>query len=319
MAHLTFIHGISNKPAAEELHRIWRGALLNAASPLDLDAEGVTSEMVYWADVLYAEPMPEGELESAADTLEISVGDTEEVTIPTAGDPLERAWIEAMSDRIGVDPKTGETLASDNTNLEGDGEGAGTMADDLERIPLPGFVKDRFIKRFLRDVHHYLFNTEITPRPGEKFWVQDEIRNRFVDAVKRGDTQSSPHIVVSHSMGTVIAYDCLKRVADCPKVDALITLGSPLGIDEVQDKLKPEWSRNEGFPTDKVAGDWLNVFDPKDVVSRLDPHLGNDYRKAGTDVVDDQRQNHDGLWTHSLDKYFRGPVVSSRLKSMLGL
>lgn len=319
MAHLTFIHGISNKPAAEELHRIWRAALLNAASPLDLDAEGVTSEMVYWADVLYAEPMPEGELESAAGTLEISVSDTEEVAIPTAGDPLERAWIEAMSDRIGLDPKTGETLEGDNTILEGDGGSTGTMADDLERIPLPGFVKDRFIKRFLRDVHHYLFNAEITPRPGETFWVQDEIRDRFVDAVKRGDTQSSPHIVVSHSMGTVIAYDCLKRVADCPKVDALITLGSPLGIDEVQDKLKPEWSRNEGFPTDKVAGEWLNVFDPKDVVSRLDPHLANDYRKAGTDVVDDQRQNHDGLWTHSLDKYFRGPVVSSRLKSMLGL
>lgn len=319
MAHLTFIHGISNKPAAEELHRIWRGALLNASSPLDLDAEGVTSEMVYWADVLYAEPMPEGELESAADTLEISVSDTEEVAIPTAGDPLERAWIEAMSDRIGVDPKTGEMLEGDNSNLEGNGGSAGTMADDLERIPLPGFVKDRFIKRFLRDVHHYLFNAEITPRPGETFWVQHEIRDRFVDAVKRGATQSNPHIVVSHSMGTVIAYDCLKRVAGCPKVDALITLGSPLGIDEVQDKLKPEWSRNEGFPTDKVAGDWLNVFDPKDVVSRLDPHLANDYRKAGTDVVDDQRQKHDGLWTHSLEKYFRGPVVSSRLKSMLGL
>lgn len=319
MAHLTFIHGISNKPAAEELHRIWRGALLKAASPLDLDAEGVTSEMVYWADVLYAEPTPESELESAAENLEIASSDTEEIAVPKPDSPMERAWIEAMSDRMGVDPGTGESIVVGEADLDEDGPSAGTVASDLEWIPLPGFVKDKFMKRFLRDVHHYLFNAEFTPRPGETFSVQEEIRNRFVEAVKRGAAKSGPHIVISHSMGTVVAYDCLKRVADCPKVDALVTLGSPLGIDEVQAKLKPEWSRKEGFPTDKVAGEWLNVFDPMDVVSRLDPHLASDYRKAGNNVVDDQRQNHDGWWTHSLDKYFRGPVVSSRLRSMLGL
>lgn len=319
MAHLTFIHGISNKPAAEELHRIWRGALLKAASPLDLDAEGVTSEMVYWADVLYAEPTLEGELESAAETLGIADSDTEEIAVPEAGDPMERAWIESMSERMGVDPKTGGAFVDSEVDLDGDGASAGTVASDLEWIPLPGFVKDRFMKRFLRDVHHYLFNTEFTPRPGETFSVQDEIRKRFVAAVKRGAAKSGPHIVISHSMGTVVAYDCLKRVADCPGVDALMTLGSPLGIDEVQAKLKPEWNRKEGFPTEKVAGEWLNVFDPMDVVSRLDPHLASDYRKNGNSVVNDQRQNHEGWWTHSLVKYFRGAVVSSRLKTMLGL
>lgn len=319
MAHLTFIHGISNKPAAEELHRIWRGALLRAATPLDLDAEGVTSEMVYWADVLYAEPMQEDELESAAEHLEMADNDAEIVEMPKAGDPSEKAWIEAMSDRMGVDPETGEALEDDEANLEADGASAGTVASDLEWIPLPGFVKDRFMKRFLRDVHHYLFNSEFSPRPGETFLVQDEIRNRFVAAVNRGAAKSGPHIVVSHSMGTVIAYDCLKRVADCSGVDALITLGSPLGIDEVQAKLKPEWSCKDGFPSNKVAGEWLNVFDPMDVVSRLDPHLASDYRKNGATAVEDQRQNHDGWWTHSLDKYFRGQVVSSRLKTMLGL
>lgn len=321
MAHLTFIHGISNKPAAESLHRIWRDALLRAASPLDLDAEGVTSEMVYWADVLYAAPTPEGELESAAENLEIASSDTEEITVPEAGDPMEQAWIEAMSDRMGVDPKTGEAIIDGEADLDGDGASAGTdtLAGNLERFPIPRFVKDRFMKQFLRDVHHYLFNAEFTPRPGETFMVQDEIRNRFVAALERGAAKSGPHIVISHSMGTVIAYDCLKRVAECPGVDALITLGSPLGIDEVQDKLKPEWSRNEGFPANKIAGEWLNVYDPMDVVSRLDPHLANDYRKSGTDVVVDKRQNHDGWWTHSLDKYFHGEVVSVRLKSMLGL
>lgn len=315
MAHLTFIHGISNKPAAKELHRIWRDALLKAASPLDLDAEGVTSEMVYWADVLYAEPMKEGELESASDNLEIAKDDTETVEIPAASSDDESAWLESMSSRLGIDPDAGEP----DDNIEGARAGAGTLARDLEWIPLPGPLKDRFLKRFLRDVHHYLFNAEITPRPGETFKVQDEIRSRFVAAVKRGDAKNGPHIVVSHSMGTVIAYDCLKRVADCPKVDALVTLGSPLGIDEVQQKLKPEWNRKNGFPGTRVAGAWLNVFDPMDVVARLDPHLANDFKKNGQTIVEDKRQNHDGWWTHDLVKYFKGKAFSSRLKTLLGL
>jgi hypothetical protein len=52
MAHVTFIHGISNKPPADELLRIWRDALGNAADPLPLGDLGVTSTMVYWADLL---------------------------------------------------------------------------------------------------------------------------------------------------------------------------------------------------------------------------------------------------------------------------
>jgi hypothetical protein len=31
MAHVTFIHGISNKPTADDLIRIWREALADAA------------------------------------------------------------------------------------------------------------------------------------------------------------------------------------------------------------------------------------------------------------------------------------------------
>jgi hypothetical protein len=35
----------------------------------------------------------------------------------------------------------------------------------FERVPLPWVIKRRFLKVFLRDVHHYLFDTEHSPRP----------------------------------------------------------------------------------------------------------------------------------------------------------
>src|SRR5260370_26639519 len=79
-------------------------------------------------------------------------------------------------------------------------------------------------------------------------------------------------------MGTVIAYDCLKRVPDCPSVDALVTIGSPLGLDEIQDRLKPEWSRRSGFPAERLSGRWVNVFDRLDPVGAVAPSLARDYQ-----------------------------------------
>ena len=56
LPHVTFIHGISNKPPLNDLLRIWRDALADASSPLPLGDLGVSSTMVYWADLMYEAP-----------------------------------------------------------------------------------------------------------------------------------------------------------------------------------------------------------------------------------------------------------------------
>ena len=118
-------------------------------------------------------------------------------------------------------------------------------------------------------------------------------------------------------MGTVIAYDCLKRVADCPGVDGLMTLGSPLGLDEIQDQLQPEWTRAAGFPHEKVSGGWVNVYDRLDPVCGFDPVLANDFCKGGAPIVEDIAVQNDGAWRHSLTKYLRQPSVCRALQKML--
>jgi len=148
--------------------------------------------------------------------------------------------------------------------------------------------------------------------------IQQTIRQRFVDAVC-GQDVSRPHVVVSHSMGTVIAYDCLKRVAACAGVDALVTIGSPLGLDEIQDKLAPEWTRADGFPSSKVSGRWINLFDRLDPVCGFDPELANDYRKGGAGAVEDVVVQNDGVWRHSATKYLRQPKFCRALRDLLEL
>lgn len=50
MPHVTFIHGIANKPAPDARLGIWRRVLTETTEPSDLGAEGVTTSRVDWAD-----------------------------------------------------------------------------------------------------------------------------------------------------------------------------------------------------------------------------------------------------------------------------
>ncbi len=136
---------------------------------------------------------------------------------------------------------------------------------------MPAWLRYRVMARLVRDAHHYFFNLESAPRAAARYRARDEIRRRFVDALRAADHQR-PLVAVTHSMGTMIAYDCLKHVADCPPLDGLITVGSPLGLDEVQD-FYPSWSKDDGFPSERLQGPWVNVYDPLDVVAGLQPRL----------------------------------------------
>jgi hypothetical protein len=308
MPHVTFIHGIANKPPAADLLRIWREALANASDPLPLGDLGVTSELVYWANLMYERPddnvaAHEGVLENTPEAVDGGGG----AAPPVPKTAEEAEFLERMRKRM--------TALSD-AEIAGAPPVPANPQGTLERIPLPWFIKKRVMNAFLRDVHHYLFDVEFAPPGGTPVPIRRTIRQRFVDGL-RAPMCTRPHIVVSHSMGTVIAYDCLKRVPECSGVDALITLGSPLGLDEIQDKLQPGWSRNAGFPSATVSGGWVNVFDRLDPVCGFDPELANDFRKSGAATVEDIAVQNDGAWRHSITKYLRQPRVCHAMRQML--
>ncbi|MEJ1963396.1 MAG: hypothetical protein WDO56_18315 [Gammaproteobacteria bacterium] len=326
MAHVTFIHGIANKPPADDLMRIWVRALADAVQPLSLSDSGVSTSMVYWADLLYETPVEDlSSFESTLENSPAAVDGAGNVPPPVPANAEEAKFLEALRAKLthlsdaeiaaaataeAAAPRTGATAAT----------GAGAAgAPALERIPLPWFIKRQFMNAFLRDVHHYLFDVSYAP-PGKAppVRIQQTIRKRFVDALCAQDV-SKPHIVVSHSMGTVVAYDCLKRVDLCNAVDGLITIGCPLGLDEVQDKLQPGWSRLDGFPGARVAGKWINLYDPMDPVCGFDPRLANDFLKTGLPGVEDIKIENDGWWRHSATKYLRQPKFSDSLRKMLEL
>jgi hypothetical protein len=311
MPHVTFIHGMANKPPQDRLLEIWRRGLREGG--LNLATRGVSSSMVYWADVLYPEPAAEDAAhESTGQEIVTSAADEDlSWREDLAGD--EAAFVDRLASRLNFDAPSPED--DDFTPPVAEASIA------FERIPLPWALKRRIMKTLLRDVHHYLFNLEHSPKPGTTYRVRDRLRELLVQQLvaDRAAHRDGPHVLVSHSMGTLIAYDCLLRVPGCPVVDAFMTIGSPLGLDEIQDQLKPEWSRDDGFPSAKVSsGSWVNVYDRLDPVAGFDPNFANDYRQGGVRKVEDINEQNWGSWRHDIAKYLQGPKLVAALKQQLG-
>ena len=304
MAFVVFSHGLDNKPASDYLCNLWKRKLAHDDG-LDIDGCGVESTLNYWADVLYPSPDTNLAAYETLGALDAAIDESPDLReMPHKDDPR----IRRLELTLGVDP---ETVEEDQPTE------AEVAAVQMERVPVPAWLRKRIMARFVRDAHHYFFNQEFSPRPNENFRVRDELRARFVKCVKAGENKG-PLVVVCHSMGTIIAYDCLKHEPDCPAVDGLMTIGSPLGLDEVQDFF-PAWSRADGFPSEKLRGPWVNVFDPLDVVCGADPHLGNDYMRGGQKTVEDLREDNWGTWRHSISKYLQGKQLRKRLSEMLGV
>ena len=304
MPHIVFSHGLDNKPAQDFLWQLWKRKLAHDDG-LDIDSCGVGSALNYWADVLY--PSPDTNLaayESAMGTIEGLGGAADLSEMPHKDDERLRR----LARTLDVDPDAVEE--SQPTEAE-------VQAVREERVPVPPWLRKRIMARFVRDAHHYFFNMEFSCRPGQTFRVRDELRRRFIACLEEG-AADRPLVVVSHSMGTIIAYDCLMHEPDCPPVDGLMTIGSPLGLDEVQDFF-PRWTRADGFPGATLRGPWVNVFDPLDVVCGADPDLANDYQRGGRKVVEDLREDNWGTWRHSISKYLQGKQLRRRLGEMLGV
>jgi hypothetical protein len=315
VAQVTFVHGIANKVAPDELVRGWLDALRDDGGP-DLLADGVTVTMCYWADVLYEAPLPPsgGSMEAG-----------EEAEVTTAADvgldwyeqlpAEERRQLEELAAEADALSVLDDTADDDEPVTEG-GDG-GEVVGGFERLPLPGPLKRRLMRAYLRDVHHYLWDAEATPRPGTSFRVRTEVRRRMVEALQEGAGRPGPHVVVGHSLGSVIAYDVLKNVAAAPSVSHLVTLGSPLGLDEVQDRLGPGWSRRAGFPGERVQGSWWNGYDRLDPVCGFDPVLANDFRDDGRPRVVDVHEPNHGSWRHAIGKYLGGARLRTALSEAL--
>ncbi|HEV7788325.1 MAG TPA: hypothetical protein VGP05_04875 [Pseudonocardia sp.] len=113
----------------------------------------------------------------------------------------------------------------------------------------------QLLQRFLPDADSYIFTDKRNA-------IQDRLR-QALDAV------DGPVIVVSHSLGTIVAYDVLSEPRFASRaVPLLITLGAPLGYTEIQDVIA------HPLRVPAPVQLWTNFADPLDVIT-LDTTLAS--------------------------------------------
>jgi len=117
---------------------------------------------------------------------------------------------------------------------------------------------------------------------------------------------SGPCVVIAHSLGSVVAYKALVEHSDL-RVSHLFTIGSPLGINVIKDKLQHPLRLPSG------VGKWTNVSDENDVValySRLDRHTFIE----GIENISDVDNGDD---PHDIAKYLEDTTVARKLAEAL--
>lgn len=329
-AAVVFLHGLAKKPPKDKLLEIWNWGISRGnpmpsvfAPPnvgIDLPAEGFPVGLCYYADVFYGEDY-ESDLkayyEAAMDgdqnleiAAEVRVAGTPPAPIQPANEREER-FLAAFEAKLRAQPALTDTAAGGS--LEGGLSG-------LEIASwLPGPVKEAIIKKAAMEAYYYLFDKEYTRSgDGARFRVRATLRQRLLDALALAAGKADKTILVSHSMGTMIAYDVLRNCPQCPPVDTLITLGSPLGVEEVQDELKAPGASTVDFPAATLAR-WINVYDPLDPVCGADPRFANDYASVQGKSVVDIKESNWGNWRHTITHYLAGSRLRDELRRAIGL
>ncbi len=317
---LVYVHGIGNKPPASVLKRQWDQALFE----FDL---GERTRMAYWVDRdRYPVPLeevatggdfadgseeaPHGEMSARAvratwnaaaerramaRDVAAMVGEGDEATA-SAKDAARLRTLAARM--VGDTPLTNDSAFR---RLEADLKGA--SGSHVRRIqaqrygasalqakvfgflprPMRQWLTRHVTQMFLRDVNDLFIDQDRSKR------MRDSLRDRLTAG-------GGPFVIVAHSQGTMIAYSVLMEPQFAGlDVRLLVTMGSPLGIAEVQDFIKDLVGRKKLVVPPSVDR-WINVCDPLDPVA-LDKKLSGDFapNNRGTRIIDHVTFNPDSL------------------------
>ncbi len=132
--------------------------------------------------------------------------------------------------------------------------------------------------------------------------IQDAVHDIVVPALRDG-----PTVIVSHSLGTVIAYWSLVEHVPNADVPLLITAGSPLGLNTIKKRLPQPLRMPHGVQR------WLNVTDQEDIVA-LHARLDQDTFIPGIENVDDVENGDD---PHAIERYLSDPRVARAIHAAL--
>lgn len=289
---IVYVHGIGNKPIESILKCQWDHALFG----FDL---GARSRLAYWVNREYY-PSPSVATCSTGDVTDVENAPTGRAL--TVQQHLDETPLEEEVASLTTNSNEQQVLLDILQRVDDHDVPApvsGTTAAGVSGLilPLPGplrrWITRKLTRAFARDVNDFLFVEQ----------RREPMRTSFRERLESG---GGPFVVIAHSQGSMIAYDVLSSMPDLD-VPLFVTIGSPLGIQEVQDELK-RFHKVKKLTVPRCVGRWLNVIDNWYPVG-ADERLSNDYEPQGS-ILDEKVRNLDSpRHPHSGSGYLRTDIV----------
>jgi subtilisin family serine protease len=304
---IVYIHGIGNKPLASVLKCQWDTALFGVGL-------GDRSRMAYWVNRAYY-PSPSDETCAAGDLVKLDDDDVSTRTIMALSGQAsidEKAALETEIEALADDDQQRDFLRalSERMAVAAEHEDQATRAADLSAkvLPLPPILRRlitrRLTRAFLRDVNDFFFNLD----------RREAMERSLVERLNAG---GGPFVVIAHSQGSMIAYNVLRQLtkAQC-EVKLFLTLGSPLGLDEVQDVFR-QWVPGGRLKVPACVARWVNVAERLDPVA-ADNDIANDF-EGRIDNFDGFLLNPDApRHPHSGTGYLKTKAVQDAVRETVG-
>jgi len=297
---LVFIHGRSQeKKDPVQLKADWIQALLKGFASIQAKApENLEIVFPYYGDLLFEETERVASKEFR-ELIDKGAAD------PAASPPAEEQ--EFVRDLV-MQMAAGQDVSREEVEAEAYGQqlvdrGVQNWKVVLAALRLldkvPG-VASTSVELFTRDVWAYL------SRKG----VRDAVNKLVAAAIP----ETEPCVVVSHSLGTIVAYNLLMDRKVRANVRKFITLGSPLGIDAIQDRL-PSDSPPRVAP--EGVGHWFNARDSRDVVALYD--ISSKKFRGNPAVQNYGKVKNRSENRHGIREYLHNAVVAAEISAGLRL
>lgn len=284
---MIFVHGINQQgKSSQKILDEWLSSLHATYATLGHDPLSNLSriEAAFYGDTL--EQLSSVKLKSEA----IALGAEE---APEDFDEFAVDALKEMALRMGVTEAQIEAEVSETAITQGAGPHKKLLKAIARVIETVSPFHGTLALRVLGQAHAYIRNQH----------VHDEV-NKLVRPLFEDD---EPAIVVSHSLGTIVAYSMLREFAKNGRPrqsPMLVTLGSPLGIDSVR----------RSFPKPRVKPNnvlrWVNGADPEDFVA-LRPELNNDNFGPGIENYPDIENGYEN--PHSIAGYLNDPRIAKAI------
>ncbi len=289
--HLVFVHGRAqegkdSKALKKEWISNWKDGL--AKSGLTLPIPETDIHFPYYGDTLVQMAQGMSEADAARIVVRGGVADREE-------EDFMREYLLEVQKHEGLTDAAIEA-AIDVSVKERGPLNWGWVQGILSALDRSDHISAASVALATNDVYQYLH--------------KPNIRKAMDNGVRGALQQGAENVVVSHSLGTVVAFNVLrhKSIDAGLKVPLFLTLGSPLAVNVVKRAIKPI-----GHP--KCVAHWFNAMDERDVVSLFpltSKHFDIDPEIENKTDVDNPTENR-----HGISGYLGDPVVAQRIHEAL--